>query len=171
MKQNSLEVIIGKIKEAWGPLSSEKISLARQLLEGLAKTPVSEEWLAELLKQPDLDQELYRDPKHGFVLLAHMEKEGHYRVPHDHGSGWVIYAVQSGEMEMKTFRPIINQQGEMNLVCRESYKVKAGECKVYLPQDIHDTKCVSGSVLMFRLTSCDLKKERHEGRMVRYAAI
>lgn len=169
MKLNSLETFIEKIKEAWGPLTSGNVSLVRELFEGLVKTPGAEDWLADLLGQPDLDKELYRDQEHGFVLLAHTEKEGLYRIPHDHGSGWVIYAVQNGEMEMKTYRPIINQDGEMNLVCRESYRVNPGECKVYLPGDIHDTRCISKSVLMFRLTSCDLRKERQEGRMVRYA--
>ncbi len=168
MKQNSLETFIEEIQKAWGPLSSENVSRARQLLEELAKTSVTEEWLASLLAQPDLNRELYCDPEHGFVLMVYAEKEGLYRVPHDHGSGWVVYAVHSGEMEMKTYKPIINHQGKMKLVCRESYRVKPGECKVYLPKDIHDTKAVSESVLIFRLTSCDLKKERQERRMIQY---
>jgi len=41
---------------------------------------------------------------------------------------------------------------------------------VYLPGDIHDTRCVSDSVLMLRLTSCDLKQEEKLGYMTRYAA-
>lgn len=168
MKHNSLEHFIQEIKKAWGPLSTQTVFQCQKLLTELAKTSPGEEWLTTLLNKAEVDEELYRDPEHGFLLLAHSEKKDLYRVPHDHGGGWVIYAVQSGEVEMKTYRPMINQQGKLSLVCRESYRVQAGECKAYLPEDVHDTKCISESVLMLRLTSCDLKKENLEGRMIRY---
>lgn len=169
MSSRSLEMFVSEVRKVWGPISSEVVATCQRLLEELVRVPITEEWLANLVGKPDLDIELYRDSELGFLLLAHAEAEGMYRVPHDHGSGWVIYAVQSGEMEMRTYKPIINQKGKMNLVCRESYRVQKGDCKVYLPQDIHDTKCISKAVLMLRLTSCDLKKENREGRMVRYA--
>ena len=168
MKHNSLEHFIKEIKKVWGPLSTKTVSESQKLLTQLAKTPPSEEWISRLQNETEVEEELYRELEHGFVLLAHSEKKDLYRIPHDHGAGWVIYAVYRGEMEMKTYKPIINQKGKMNLVCRESYRVQAGESRTYLPEDIHDTKCVSDSVLMFRLTSCDLKKENREGRMIRY---
>lgn len=168
MKNNTLESFISEMRKAWGPLSTETVKAALQLLQELARTPASAEWLAELLKKPVVNEELYRDPDHGFVLLAYSENRDLYREPHDHGSCWVLYAVHSGEMEMKTYKPIINQNGKLNLVCRESYTLRPGDCKVYLPKDIHDTKCVSDSSLIFRLTSCDLKKEYKEGRMIKY---
>ena len=83
----------------------------------------------------------------------------------DHGRGWVMYAVQSGEMEMSSYG-LVNDR----LVRRATYRIRAGECQVYLPGDIHDTRCVSDSVLMLRLTSCDLKQEEKLGYMTRYAA-
>ncbi len=168
MNRNSLDQFISEVKKVWGPLSSELVSSCQQLLEKLVKDSTTEEWMANLMAKTDVDIELYRDPEHGFLLLAHAETEGLYRAPHDHGSAWVIYAVQSGEMEMRTFKAIVNQKGKMTLVCRETYRVHPGESRVYLPLDIHDTKCISRSVLMLRLTSCDLKKENQEGRMVRY---
>lgn len=58
--------------------------------------------IVDLISKADVDEELYRDPEQGFILLAHSEKKDLYRVPHDHGGGWVISAVQSGEIEMKT---------------------------------------------------------------------
>jgi hypothetical protein len=169
MKNNSLEHFIAEIKKIWGPLNSETVSKTRHLLSELAKTSPSENWLAKLLQKPEVNEELYRDPDHGFVLIAYTEKKDFYRGPHNHGTCYVFYAVQNGEMQMKTYLPITNQNGKMELVCRESYPVLPGQCRTYLPSDIHDTKCISESALLFRLTSCDLKKEYSEGRMIKYA--
>lgn len=168
MKLNSLERFITEIRKIWGPLNSDLIEKSQSLLEDLAKSSPTEPWLAELQKNIPGSQELYRDPNHGFMLLAHTEKEGLYRAPHDHGACWVIYAVQQGEMEMSTYSPI-GHDDKSRIVKREIYQVKAGQSRVYLPGDIHDTKCLSSSVLMLRLTSCDLKIELTEGRMNRYA--
>jgi hypothetical protein len=44
--------------------------------------------------------------------------------------------------------------------------VRPGQTKVFLPGDIHDTRCVSGPALLFRFTERDLKKEDQEERMV-----
>lgn len=169
MKTNSLDHFITEIKKVWGPLNSGTVAESRRLLTDLVKASPSEEWLKKLLEKSDVNEELYRDPDHGFVLLAYTERKDLYREPHDHGTCYVFYAVQNGEMQMKTYMPITNQKGVMNLVCRESYPVRPGECRTYLPSDIHDTKCTSESALLFRLTSCDLKKEYKEGRMIKYA--
>ncbi len=151
-----------------GPLTTEMVARSRRLLEELARAPETEAWLAALLRDPPADGELYRDPEHGFLLLTHAEREGRYRVPHDHGRGWVIYAVQHGEMEMGSYARVIDANGSAYLVQRDVPRVRAGECRVYLPGDIHDTRCVSSDVLMLRLTSCDLKVEEREGRMKRF---
>ncbi len=114
------------------------------------------------------NEELYRDPDHGFVLLAHTEHAGLYRPPHDHGRAWVIYAVQQGEIEMRTFARI-ETEGGVRLVRRDSTIVSAGEVQVYLPGDIHDTRCLTDTALLFRFTERDLKREdRIEHRVTRY---
>lgn len=169
MKQDSLTKFIKNLRQVWGPLDSNLIAKCQSLLEGLARAPDAELWLADLRDNSHESLELYCDPEHGYILLAHMEKEGLYRPPHDHGNGWVIYTVQRGEMEMGTYGRIQADHGEFNLVRREIDRVKSGESRVYLPGDIHDTKCISDSVLMLRLTSCDLKEEIQAGRMHRYA--
>lgn len=168
MEKDSLTKFIEEIRKTWGPLDTKLVSKAQTLLEELVNAPISEPWLAALQGEFQESRELYRDPDHGFILLAHTEREGQYRNAHDHGDGWVIYAVQRGEMEMGTYGRI-ERQGEINVVRREKYRVKAGESRVYLPGDIHDTKCISSSVLMLRLTSCDLKTELQAKRMRRYA--
>lgn len=168
MLQNSLTKFIKNIRHVWGPLDSNLVAKSQSLIDELVKASDDEPWLAELQGELTESKELYRDSDHGFILLAHTEKKDLYRVPHDHGSGWVIYSVQRGEMEMGTFGRIEKQNGEFDIVKRESYRVHPGESRVYLPGDIHDTKCISNSVLMLRLTSTDLKEEKRAGRMHQY---
>jgi hypothetical protein len=168
MKNNALDNFIISIKDSWTGLNSETVIKGRKLLEQLAKTPISESWLADLHHKKQESVELYRDQNQGFVLLAHVELQGNYRVPHNHGAGWVFYAVQHGAMEMSTYSQVADLTGKSLLVSRGANDLKAGECNVYLPDDIHDTKCLSDYVLMFRLTSCDFKGEKREGRLVQY---
>jgi hypothetical protein len=57
----------------------------------------------------------------------------------------------------------------VRLVRREAYPVRPGEARVYLPGDIHDTRCTAGPVLYYRFTERDLtKEEREEHRVTRY---
>ena len=168
MKNNALDNFITSIKHSWTGLNSETIIKSRKLLEQLAKTPTSESRLADLHHKKIGSVELYRDQSQGYILLAHVEKQGNYRIPHNHGAGWVFYAVQHGTMEMSTYRQITDKTGESLLVSRGANNLNTGECNVYLPEDIHDTKCLSEYALMFRLTSCDFNVEKREGRLVQY---
>jgi len=161
--QKALETFVAGVREAWGPLSTEVVSRCRELLEDLARTELDEPFL----DATSLDRELYRDAR-GYLLLTHVEKGGRYRFPHDHGSGWVIYAVQSGEIEMSTYGRFVAEDGSVSLVKRESYRMRAGESRAYLPGDIHDTRAISDDLSMLRFTSCDLALEDAEGRMTRY---
>ena len=167
MAPNTLETSIGEIRSVWGPLDTEVIAGCRRHLQALLNAPDTEEWLSALHRDAPANQELYRDPQHGFVLLAHTEQAGLYRPPHDHGRGWVIYAVQRGAIEMGSYARIENPDGSVQLVQRDSTLVRAGQVKVYLPGDIHDTRCVAGPALLFRFTERDLKKEDKEERRVR----
>jgi hypothetical protein len=167
MKQDSLSKFIQEIRQVWGPLNSELVAKSQVLMEKLASSPSGEAWIANI-QGIENSLELYRDPEHGFILLAHIEKEGLYRAPHDHGNGWVVYAVQSGQMEMRTYGRLKGEHGKEALVRRDKYRMNPGEARAYLPGDIHDTRCISDSVLMLRLTSGDLKKEKREGRMSQY---
>lgn len=168
MKSNTLQNFITSIKNSWNGLNSDTVISSRELLENLAKTSSTEPWLAELHNKKQDSVELYRDPDFGFILLAHVETLGTYRKPHNHGSGWVFYAIQHGVMEMSTFSQITDKTGKTFLVSRGANKLKSGECNVYLPGDIHETKCLSEYVLMFRLTSSDFKEEKRSGRMIQY---
>jgi hypothetical protein len=81
----------------------------------------------------------------------------------------VIYALQHGEMEIATYARVEDSDGRVQLVQRDSTLLRPGEARVYLPGDIHDTRCLSGPSLLFRFTERDLKKEDQEAhRITRY---
>ena len=168
MPNESLNRFIDDARAAWGPLSTGLAARLRQGLAALAQAP-EEPWIADLIHDQPETRELHRDPEHGFLLLAHAERQGHHRPPHDHGRGWVAYAVLRGEMEMGTYARIEDPQSGPRLVKRESYTLRPGDARVYLPGDIHDTRYLSGEVLVLRFTSCDLAEEEKAGWLKRYA--
>lgn len=169
MTRNSLATFIDGITSAWGPLTSTLVDRSRTLLEELVAAPPSEEWLASLHRKAPASEELHRDPAHGFVLLAHTETPGLYRAPHDHGRGWVIYVLQQGEIEMGSYASVKDADGRIRLVKRDATLVRPGQAMVYLPGDIHDTRCTAGPALLFRFTDRDLKREDlEEHRVTRY---
>lgn len=169
MAQDTLQKTLDGIHAAWGPISTDVVANCRQRLQDLLKATPDEKWLAGLHAEKLPNKELHRDPAHGYVLLAHTENKGLYRNPHDHGRAWVVYAIQSGEVEMGTYARIENPDGGFQLVKRDSYVMRAGQVQAYLPGDIHDTRCLSDTALLFRFTERDLKKEdREEGRLSRY---
>jgi hypothetical protein len=169
MEKNTLTEAMAAVSAIWGPLTTELAEATRQQIEALAKASPQEPWLAQLHRDQPASRELYRDPVHGFVLLAHVEKTGLYRPPHDHGRSWVIYAVQHGESEMGTYGRVNGPQGQARLVKRNTTLVRPGQVQVYLPGDIHDTMCVAGPAVLFRFTERDLKTEDvGEHKVTRY---
>jgi hypothetical protein len=171
MNHDALTTFIEKARATFGPLTTEMVTSVSRQLEQLARTPTTERWLQALHEEAPAAKELYRDGSHGFVLLAHSEPTDLYRPPHDHGRGWVIYALQRGEMEIGTFARVQDTNGRVRLVKRDASPLRAGEARVYLPGDIHDTRCVSGPSLLFRFTERDLKQEDLEAhRVTRYVA-
>lgn len=169
MTANSLQDFITGMRSAWGPLTSELVSAGRKQAERLLRASPDEPWLAALLRDRPEREELYRDPDHGFILLNHTEHAGLYRPPHDHGRSWVIYAVQSGEMEMRTYARVEDPDTGVRLVQRDSVIVRAGEVQVYLPGDIHDTRCLTAQAMQYRFTERDLRiEDRQEHRLTRY---
>ena len=168
MQNDGLATFVERVRRDWGPLSRDLVDRCRGHALEMLQTSPSETWLAKLTETRSANQELYRDPDHGFVLLAHTERAGLYRPPHDHGRAWVLYAVQHGEIEMRTFARIETRTG-VHLVQRDSTVLTHGGVQVYLPGDIHDTRCFSDSALLFRFTERDLKLEdRIERRVTRY---
>lgn len=168
---SSLDQFVAAARLAWGPLTSDLVAAIRERLEVLAVSPRDEIWLTRLLAEAPANAELHRDPDHGFVLMGHVEQQGLYRPPHDHGRAWVVYAVQHGAVEMRTFARVEADDGDVRLVQRDARIMRAGDVQAYLPGDIHDTRCLSASALLFRFTERDLRHEdRVKGRLTRYPA-
>lgn len=159
MAHDSLQTAMATVSALWGRLSTELVAAARAQIAALAQASPEERWLADLHRDQPASRELYRDPRHGFVLMAHFEAAGLYRPPHDHGRSWVIYAVQQGESEMGTYGRVDDAGGKARLVKRNATVVGPGQAQVYLPGDIHDTLCVAGRALLFRFAERDLKAE------------
>ncbi|HEY9216444.1 MAG TPA: hypothetical protein VIO94_00235 [Phenylobacterium sp.] len=169
MAECGLDRFVQRVRRCWGPLSSPVVCECREALAALARTSCAEPWLAALKASRPLGEELYRDADHGFVLLAHTEPAGLYRPPHDHGRAWVVYAIQQGEIEMRTFARVAGDDGAVKLVQRDSTVLRAGQALAYLPGDIHDTRCLSETALLFRFTERDLRiEDRVEHRLSRY---
>jgi hypothetical protein len=166
MTDTSLQTFIETVQSGWGPLTTKLIADCKRGLEDLLRAPATEPWLAGLHRDAPANRELYRDPAQGFVLLAHTEQAGLYRPPHDHGRGWVIYAIQQGQVEMRTYVRVPDPNGRVRLVMRDSTVLRPGDVKAFLPGDIHDTRCVAGPALLFRFTERDLKADE---TVTRYA--
>jgi hypothetical protein len=155
---NSLDTFIASVRSGWGPISTELVAQCRGLLDDLTTADESEAWLAGLLAERPATRELHREPHNGFMLLAHSEQLGLYRPPHDHGRAWVVYAVQSGALEIGTYARTDASSGE-RLVRRDTNILRPGEARAYLPGDIHDTQCMTDNALVFRFSERDLRHE------------
>ncbi len=162
MIQNSLQTFAQSMNADWGPLSTALVDAARGHMERLLQAAPTEEWLDDIYRTVPPNKELVRDQQHGFILLAHVEPADLYRPPHDHGRSWVIYGVAQGESEMCTYARVTDPDGIVRLVKRNTTRVRPGQVQVYLPGDIHDTRCVAGLALVYRFTERDLKKEDQE---------
>lgn len=158
-----LEKVISKIKSSWDSMNIKSLEEIQALIRDLAlEIPENKkDFLSSGL-------ELYRDKELNFVLTIYSEKNGTYRLPHNHGNGWVIYSVVEGLMEMGNYINWIKPTGQSHLILKDKINLKSGDVKIYYPGDIHDTKCISENAIILRLTSCDLKTEESEGRMKRF---
>ena len=169
MPANALHRFTAAIGREWAPISTEVVARCRQHLAELTLADPAEDWLAELHAAQPAARELLRDPSHGYMLLAHVEQRGLYRPPHDHGRAWVVYGVQSGELEVGTYAKCVDSAGNVRLVRRDMHVLRPGEARAYLPGDIHDTRCLSDTALLFRFTERDLRHEdRVEHKLTRF---
>lgn len=166
MNEDSLSAFIDGVRAKWSVDSADLLEHCRTALASLTLSPTAEPWLAELLSELPASRELHRDQAEGFMLLAHAEEKGLFRPPHDHGRSWVVYAVQSGELEVRTYRKVPDQDGKPYLVQSNLSVLRPGFAEAYLPGDIHDTRCLSDTALLFRFTAMDLRREDQVERRV-----
>ena len=169
MDGTALKEFEAGVRDGWGALTTGLVDACRRRMQTLLRASMGEPWLAALRRDMPESEELCRDPEHGFVLQAHTEAGGRYRPPHDHGRSWVIYGVQHGEVEMGAYARVEDADGRVRLVRRSLTRMRAGDAQVYLPGDIHDTRCLGEHALLFRFTERDLRiEDRVQGRVTRY---
>jgi len=171
MARDSLESFVAAVRADWGPISTGLVARCRAHLDRLSAADAGEAWLAGLHEERPATRELHREPDHGFMLLAHSEQAGLYRPPHDHGRAWVVYAVQSGALEIGGYVKIADPDGRQKLVRRDTIVLRPGEARAYLPGDIHDTRCLTENAMVLRFTERDLRHEDQSlGLVTRFAA-
>jgi hypothetical protein len=171
MAKDTLDSFVAAMRAEWAPVSTDLVAHCRAQLDRLTAADPGELWLTGLQEQRPATRELHRELDHGFMLLAHSEQAGLYRSPHDHGRAWVVYAVQSGALEVGTYVEVAEPDGRRKLVRRETIVLRPGEARAYLPGDIHDTRCLTEHALVFRFTERDLRHEDQIlGRVTRFVA-
>ena len=162
MNKLDLNPIFAEIKSSWEMPDNTSIECAKSIVKKLSESLELKHFLAK--EEITKGKELYRDHERGFVLIAYSEPKDFYRVPHNHGNSWVVYAVIEGIIEMGTYT-LANQN---HLIKKDKYQMESGDTQVYFPGDIHDTKCISEKVIILRFTSCDLREEEKQGRMKKF---
>lgn len=165
MASTRLDQFVEDVRADWGPITTDLVARCRARLDALTLADEGEAWLASLIREGPATRELHRDDKLGFMLLAHNEQAGLYRPPHDHGRAWVVYAVQSGELEIGTYGRVRDGE-DTRLVRRDTAILRPGEARAYLPGDVHDTRCLTEHALVFRFTERDLRHEDQVERKV-----
>ena len=166
MLNAALDNCISRIRQVWSAQPPENISVVEQCIAELGQ---ERGFISQVLSELGESQakEIHRDANHGFVLTVYREVAGQYRIPHDHGEGWVVYTVLNGMMDMGGYT--LDAAYQAGRPVRDSLvRLSSGESRTYLPGDIHDTLCITDRVVILRFTSCDLKVEEREGRMKRY---
>lgn len=161
-----IDNVVNKLKNSWDSMDINSLEEIQRLIKELAL-----EGLDKSLDYSSKGIELYRDNELGFVLTAYSEIIDTYRIPHNHGDGWVIYCVVEGTVEMGNYFNWEKSTGRSQLILKDKIILNSGDVKIYYPSDIHDTKCLSQNALILRLTSCYLKVEEAEGRMKRFNTI
>ena len=165
---NKINTFIAVLKDSWITQSLDTLFKTKSLLEELVKDKVVLSSLQEKSTSLLNGSELYKDEKDGYILFAYSEQLGKYRLPHNHGNAWVVYAVVSGCVEMGNYINLVDTHNQSKLVLKNSEKLTAGDCRIYYPGEIHDTRTISETSIILRFTSSDLKVEEREGRMLRF---
>lgn len=151
------------LRDAWaGPDGAHRAEACRRAMEALL-TSDDPAWAAavERVASGERKVELYRDPDHGFIQMAHQYRPGHGSPPHGHGEGgWVVYGVQRGRVEIATYRP---SGADPALRVDRAEVLAAGEARAYLPGQLHSTRMVTGegaagTAVVLRMLSEDLSK-------------
>ncbi len=93
---------------------------------------------------------LYEDPELGVCICGHVYGKEVKGAPHDHGPTWAIYGVAESTTEMTDWKIIKKGSGETPTLVEpvRRYDMKAGDCHVYEPGDVHSPHISPGTKLI-----------------------
>ena len=160
--ENSFDRYIEEIRSIWtdekDPDLPVKVKACMERL--LNSTRPDEPWIAEILREGKPARELYRDPDHGYIQMAHIQEYGLILPPHDHGPCWVVYGDYQGVTEITLYERTDDgsEPGRAKLEKKELHQLGPGVVYPYLVGDIHSTRTAEGPALVFRFLSYDLTK-------------
>ena len=98
---------------------------------------------------------LLADEQQGWIQMVHVYDRGHATPPHDHGTGWVVYGVLTGDVEISTYR----SAGPSSVERLTSRLFAPGTAEAYLPGQIHSTRTEApDGAIVFRFLSEDLAR-------------
>jgi len=161
-RTNSIERYLEEIRAIWGEGKNPELPFhAAALMERLfASIDPEERWIADLIREGKPSRELYRDPAHGFIQMAHVHQRGHKSTPHDHGPCWVMYGSYRGVTQITTYRRTDDgtEPGKAKLELKEVHRLSPGVAHPYLPGDIHSTHALETPAIAFRFLSYHLQK-------------
>lgn len=161
---NAIQTIGASLED----LSMIAVLTVKSAMQDLASDLVVQAQLKIEIANSTNGVELYRSGTGGFILLAYSEVQGTYRIPHNHGDAWVVYAVVDGQVEMKNYFKVARSGMEPRVILKSRETLRKEDTRIYYPGEIHDTLCVSENALILRFTSCDLREEESQGRMQRF---
>lgn len=82
------------------------------------------------------------------------------------GAAGLSTGARKARSKIATYARVKNSLGVVHLVQRDANVLRPGEARVYLPGDIHDTRCLTDTALLFRFTERDLKIEDQKHHLV-----
>ncbi|HKZ03833.1 MAG TPA: hypothetical protein VJU81_00040 [Methylomirabilota bacterium] len=85
---------------------------------------------------------LYEDPKLGFCILAHVNRDAKESNPHDHGTTWAIYGQAEGSTVMSDWEVLEPASAEKPGRVRRarSYTLEPGMAHVYNEGQVHSPR-------------------------------
>jgi hypothetical protein len=159
---NSFQRYISAVRAVWTDVQDPELPMkVKGLMEELLTTTERDEpWMAQLISEAKFAKELYRDPDHGFIQMAHVQPQGHSNPPHDHGPCWVVYGAYTGLTEIVLYGRAGEeaQTGRTLLEQKAVHELIQGVVHPYFPGDVHSVVALSGPAVVFRFLSYDLNK-------------
>ena len=162
VKRDSFQEYIAATRSVWEDGKDPQLPFKiKGLMENLlTSTSPDEPWMAQLIREAKPIRELHRDPDYGFIQMGHVQPEGLFHSPHDHGPCWVVYGAYSGISDITHYQRVDDgkESGRAVLKERQLHRLSRGVVHPYLVGDIHSTRAVEGPAVIFRFLSYDLEK-------------